>query len=103
MAIQLSPAETNIARIVQAIRQLINGRVNSTGIVTLRTGQVTTVVSAPNCGVGSRVFLSPRTAGAAALSPPPYVKDADVLAGSFTITHSSSAVTTLDFAWDARG
>lgn len=103
MAITLSPEETNLSRIVQVIRQVVTGRTNSTGLVTLRNGQTTTVVKAPNCGTTSHVFLTPKTAHAAALTPAPYVTPANTLLGSFTITHPNPAVTDATFGWDARG
>ena len=100
--IVLSPSETRIPRIVQAIRQLLQGRADSGGTVTLRANQVTTVVSAQNCSPSCSVFLTPKTAHAAALAGP-YVLAANTLLGSFTITHVSSAQTDLTFGWDARG
>ena len=99
----LSPSETRIPRIVQAIRQLLQGRADSGGTVTLRANQTTTVVPAQNCSPSCGVYLTPITAHAAALTPPPYVTAANTLLGSFTITHVSSAQTDLTFGWDARG
>ena len=99
----LAPQEKSIPRIVQAINQLLQGRVNSTGVVTLRTGATTTVVAAPNCGPASQVFLTPKTAHAAALTPPPYVLAANVTLGQFVITHPVSGFTDLNLGWDARG
>lgn len=89
MAINLQPTETGIFRIVQAIRQLIQGRSDATLEVTLRANQTTTVVTAINCSKDCEVFLSPRTANAAAAIPTTFISS--VVQGSFTITHSSSA------------
>ena len=102
-AIQLSTEEKNVWRIVQAVRQLVEGRNNATGIVTLRAGQVTTVVPAQNCGMGSAVFLFPRTANAAAKVATTYVKDADVIKGQFVVTHANSADADQSFYWIATG
>ena len=101
--IVISYAEKNIARIVQSIIQLTQGRVNSTGVVTLRNGQVTTVVSAPNCGKDSQVFFTAKTPQAALIVPAPYVKTADVLLGSFVITHPNPGGTLATFGYDCRG
>ena len=101
--INLLPETKDIKRIVWAIRQLLAGRANSVGTVTLRTGQTTTTVTALNCALSSEVFLSPRTANAAAIIASTYVKYTDIRQGSFTITHPSSANTDLTFGWDCRG
>ena len=45
---QLSPSETQLFRIVNAVRQLMQGRSNAAGSVTLAPGAASTAVSAPN-------------------------------------------------------
>lgn len=89
MAISLSPLEKDVRRIVDAVIQLVTGRQNSVGDVTLRANQTTTVVSFPNCSKDCRVFLSPRTANAAAAIPTTYISSIEQ--GGFTITHASNA------------
>jgi hypothetical protein len=101
--ITLAITETRIPRLVQAIQQLYQGRVNSGGTVTLRASQTTTTVSAPNCSPSCSIHFAPVTAHAAALSPPPYVMAANTLLGSFVITHPSNAAVDLTFKYDARG
>lgn len=101
MAIDLSPSETRIDRIVSAVREIIEGRSNATGRVALRAGQTTTVVIAVNCGKDSEVFLSPRTANAAAALPTTYISA--VNQGSFTITHANAVSIDRTFGWEARG
>lgn len=103
MAIVLQPEEKNLWRVVQAIIQLTQGRSNSTGVVTLAAGVTVTVVSAVNCSKGSRVFLTPETANAAAALATTYIKATDILQGSFTITHANTGTTDRTFGWDARG
>lgn len=98
----LSPGETRIPRIVQAVRQLLQGRSDAGGTVTLRESQTTTTVAAPNCGASSKIFLTPATANAAAMSPP-YVLAANVVLGSFVISHASVAHSDLSFNWIALG
>ena len=88
------PEERNLARIVQAIRDLYAGRNNCFGTVTLRTSpDTTTVVTAPNCSTQSIPLLTPLNAAAATElgAGTLYVSSRGL--GTFTITHSSSAGT----------
>lgn len=101
--IDLAPDERYVPRIVQAIIQLMAGRNNATGTCTLADGATTTVVSAPNCAKGSKVFLMPQTLNAAAIVTGTYVLAADVDNGAFTVTHPNTANTDQDFAWVATG
>lgn len=103
MAINLDQAENKLWRVVQAVIQLIQGRSNSVGLVTLRNGQVTTVVTWPNCGKDSQVFFSAKTPTAALIVPAPYVKTADVSLGSFVVTHPNPGNTSSTFAFDCKG
>lgn len=89
MAIPLQPTESNIWRIVQAIIQLVEGRHNAFGSLTLTPAATTTVVSHPNCGLDSVVLLSPRTANAAAAISTTYVSSKSL--GGFTLTHANNA------------
>lgn len=101
MPIHLSPSERGLDRIVQAIRQLIQGRDDAGGSVTLTANAGTTTVAAPNCAAGSQVYLSPKTAHAAAALATTYVSA--VANASFTITHANNAQTDKDFWWRASG
>lgn len=99
MAIQLQPGERDLQRIVDAIIQLVTGRQNSIGDVTLRAGQTTTVVKFPNCSKDCRVFLFPQTPNAASIVATTYILRADILQKQFTITHASSASVDLTFSF----
>lgn len=105
--INLAPEETSIYRIVQAIIQLLQGRSNAVGEVTLRANQTTTVVTkavaraAVNVSADSEVFLTPLTANAAAAVPTTYVSS--VVQGGFTLTHASNAQINKTFGWVALG
>lgn len=105
--INLSPEETNLWRVVQAIIQLMQGRSNAVGEVTLRANQTTTVVTkavhraAVNVSTDSEVFLTPRTANAAAALTNVFVSS--VGQGTFTLTHSSVASTDRTYGFEARG
>lgn len=94
MAIQLQRSERDLQRIVDAIIQLVTGRQNSVGDVTLAVAPATTTtVSFPNASKDCRIFLSPQTANAAAALATAFIKRSDQQLGSFTITHASAAST----------
>lgn len=96
MAIQLQRGERDPQKIVDAIIQLVEGRQNSVGDVTLRAGQTTTVVPFINCSRDSRVFLGGLSA--AAVTAAPQVTAANTGQGSFTISHlAAGAGATLSF------
>lgn len=86
MAIQLQPRERDPQRIVDAIIQLVEGRQNSVGDVTLTPGAATTFVSFPNCSKDCRVFLQEQTAAAVAAQAT--VAPADIVQRGFTIRHN---------------
>lgn len=99
--IPLSPSEKEIHRVVSVVRQLIEGRSNAVGITTLEANEASTVVTAPNCGPMSAVFLFPTTANAAAIVAATYVSA--VASGSFTVTHTNSATADKTFFWVTLG
>lgn len=99
MAIQLLTSERSLQRIVDAIIQLVMGRQNSVGDVTLTAGVTTTVVSFPNCSKDCRVFLFPQTANAAAALATTYTLRANILQGTFTITHANAGTTDRTFSF----
>jgi hypothetical protein len=65
-ALVIDRNEKDIGKIIFLTNQLGQGRTNANGTVTLTANDTTTTVVAPNCAEGSGVFLSPRTANAAA-------------------------------------
>lgn len=89
MAIALAPLETGIFRIVQAIRQLIEGRSNATLQVTLTPNSATTAVTAINCSKDSIPFWSPQTANAAVANQTMFYSN--VVQGGFTLNHANNA------------
>lgn len=97
----LSPAERDPLKQNTAIRQLIEGRSNAVGSVTLTANAASTVVTAPTCGPQSAVFLCPTTANAAAIVAATYVSA--VAAGTFTITHTNNANADKTFYWVCLG
>jgi hypothetical protein len=94
-------ANSDIDEIRDAVRQLVRGRSNATGTVTLTPGATTTVVSAPfNVSARSRVGMSPTTANAAAALTTTFWVAGN---GSFTITHANNAQADRTFIWSAQG
>lgn len=74
-----------------AIRQLIDGRSNAAGTVTLNTLATTTTVSRTNCNENAVVLLFPKNTAAAGVVTSTYVSS--VTKTGFTITHSNLATT----------
>lgn len=101
--VHLSPAERAIDRVVQAVRQLIQGRDDACGSVTLTANVATTTVSAPNCAAGAAIFTEPKTLNAAAEKGNGTMFISGVANQSFTITHANNAQTDRTFFWTARG
>lgn len=88
MAIQLQSTEKNLYLIVQAIIQLVNGRGNYVGDVTLTPGATMTSVDFVNCSRDCRVFLQAQTAAAAATAS--WVALSDTRQGGFTVRHAAA-------------
>jgi hypothetical protein len=101
MAIQLSPEEKDVHRVVQAVRELVEGRHNAASRFTLTPGATSTVVAHPNCSRDCEPQFSPRTANAAAAVPTTWVSD--VSQGSFTVTHLSNGQTDREFGFTVTG
>lgn len=100
----LQPHETVVRTIVFAINQLIAGRSNSTGSVTLTAGATTTTVTpAANMNSAAKIFLTPTTANAAAEQGSGTLYVSAVTSTSFTLTHANSAQTDRTFDYDIRG
>jgi len=101
----ISPVEQDPIRQNNAIRQLIEGRSNAVGIVTLTGNGVATskVVPAQNCSPSSAVFLFPTTAHAAAVVTTTYVQPSNVIAKQFTITHAVTSFGDCTFFWVCLG
>ena len=103
-ALWLALTETDQRRQNATINQLMEGRSNATGTVTLSsTGAATTTVSAPTCGPLSKVFLTPQTTSAVAAITSTVVLSSNVTAGQFVVSHTTSTSTSMVFGWYAVG
>ena len=97
------PAETNLYKIVRAIRELFEGRSNAVGSFTLAAGAASTTVTAANCGAGSTVLAFAKTANAAAEVGNGTMYIGTVGNGSFVVTHANNAQTDRTFLYAAFG
>jgi hypothetical protein len=100
---QLSPSETQLYIIVNAVRQLMQGRSNAAGSVTLAASAASTTVSAPNCAGGAQVFLFPRTLHAAAELAAGTCYVSAIAAGTFTVTHANNPQLDRTFSYVCLG
>lgn len=94
-------SDRDLTSIVQSIRELWEGRSDAKGTCTLAAGATTTTVSATNCGVNSRILLSPTTANAAGALATTYVSA--VAKGQFTLTHANAVSTDRTFFYAIQG
>ena len=98
---KLFPTEKDPRKITTSINNIIDGRTDNYGQVTLGTSTVTTVVSVSGSSISenSVIAMSPRTANAAAALGTTYVSA--VANGTFTLTHASAGTSdrTFDYAW----
>lgn len=98
MSIQVLPAHNQAER---TINELLKGRANNVGEVTLTESVTTTTTIDTRIKSQMKVFLSPRTANAAAALTNVYVSSVDD--GSFELTHSSVASTDRTFDYIIHG
>lgn len=103
MAIQLRPEERDPQKIVDAIIQLVQGRMNAVGVCTLDANQISTLVEFENCSSDSAVFLMPMTANAASAVATTYIPAGNVIQGAFAIVHANNAQTDRTFAFVCIG
>lgn len=95
------PRETDLEKLITAIRELASGRSNAVGSVTLTADTTSTTVTAVTCGAGSTVLLQPTTANAAAALGTTYI--GTVSNGSFVITHASATTEDRTFRYVCIG
>lgn len=81
--------------LAQAVRELASGGTNAASLVTLAANATTTVVKDDLAAPGCFVFISPRTANAAAAGA--YISA--TASKSFTISHPSAATLDRTFAY----
>jgi hypothetical protein len=94
---------TDLTKINQAIEQIDQGRLNCSGTFTLTAGVTTTAVEAPTVASGTPIHFSPMSADAAAAMATTFVLPANVVAGSFIVSHAISGSTDRTFSWAGIG
>lgn len=99
----LAPGETDIRKVVNAVKELVEGRSNAVGSFTLTAGAATTTVTAINCGAGSTVLPFQTTANAAAEIGNGTMYIGTVSNGSFVVTHANNGQTDRTFMFVALG
>lgn len=82
-----------------AINELIRGRSNATGTVTLTASSTTTTIRVDTINTDAQLFLFPRTAAAATELGAGTIYGTVTAAGTVSITHANSASTTRTFGY----
>lgn len=85
----------------RTINELLKGRANNVGEVTLTANDTTTTTTDTRIKSQMKIFLSPTTANAAAALTNVYVSA--VADGSFTLTHSNTATVDRTFDYVVHG
>lgn len=93
--------EGSIRTLVRVINNIMRGKTNNRGEVTLTAGATTTVVSDINAGGESIVLLMPLTSNAAAALATTYITSQGKK--TFTITHANNAQTDRNFRYTITG
>ncbi len=100
----IPPASTDLRTVVRAIRELIQGRSNAVTRVTLTANTTTTTFTTANINEDAEVFLTPRTANAAAALATTYCSISRIAGDlTVTITHANTASTDRTFGVAIHG
>ena len=99
MARRLQPHEKDLYAIVSTTNELVDGRSNNVGHVTLTPGASSTAVTFPTVSASSLITLTARSASASTA----VWFISSVLNGSFVISHDVSAATDRYFDFSAVG
>lgn len=99
-SLNLQPGETDLRKIVDVVRQLVEGKSNAVGVFTLTSGTTTTTVKATTCSPGSVVLLGAMFPDAANdMATTSYVAGT----GQFVLTHANNARTDRTFGFFVVG
>ena len=103
---QVPPQGGTDAEVATALNNVIKGKINSVGTVTLATGATTTTVNNALVSSTSAILLFPQTANAAAEfgNGTIYYKPSDITnKTSFVLTHANNANADRTFAYVILG
>jgi hypothetical protein len=99
--ISMPDHDLHLRLISSSLNNTIDGKVNSTGDITLTASATTTTLTDARIGLNSKIFFMPTTANASTANANLYVSArAD---GSATLTHVSSANTDQTFGYSVFG
>ena len=98
----ISPSESRIRILAQAIRQLIEGRNNANGEITLTANAASTTIAKTTINGQAGFFMFPKTANAAAELAAGTCYGV-VTAGQVVITHANNAQTDRTFYYVVLG
>ena len=102
--LDLPPSGARERDIIDRIRDLIRGRSNATGQVTLTADATTTTLVGENVNENAQIFLTPRTANAAAALATTHASITRVSGvNTVTITHANNAQTDRTFGYVILG
>lgn len=90
-----------LRQIAVVVNSLLQGRILSTGSVTLTANSATTTLSDPRIGPNSHISFTPTTANGAGALSGLYVSART--AGSATLTHANNAQTDKSFTYSVLG
>lgn len=102
----LPPAGSTLRDVIFAVRQLIVGRSNATGSVTLTANATSTTIVGANVNENAQIFLTPKTANAAAeIGNGTMYATISRISGTptVTITHANAASTDRTFGYVILG
>jgi hypothetical protein len=99
----LPAAGADPRQVAAVVNRLNQGKLSCTGSVTLTPGQAATAVSDARAGADSVVLLMPMTASAAAALAAGTLHVSARAKGSFTLTHTNSAVADRTFGYAVLG
>ncbi len=93
----------HLRTLASILNDVLDGRQNNVGTVTLTAATAATVVTERRCGIDSVVTFMPTTGNAAAELGNGTMFVGTVTAGSYTITHASNAQADRTFKYEVTG
>ena len=101
MTLQAAPTGASPERIRTILNEVLRGRMNAVGTVTLTANAATTTIVNNLMAPDMAVFLVPTTANAAAALATTYISTRD--SGSFVLTHANNAQADKTFLYVTLG
>ena len=95
--------KAHLRLVVNGLKELADGRVNSVSSVTLTASSATTVVTDPRVGPNSSIFFEPQTANAATEQAAGGMYVSSKGDQTFTVTHANNAQTDRRFGYAVLG